>query len=198
MTDKEKDIITEFEGKQIPAEVQEILDYKYREEAKAKVRKAGLFFPARPNVPEELLDESGNISLPQDLTNVTDEELGLYLSIFTAISSYAEGVVAVTDIDWTTADRVATFAERLEIMRLPKEQQKNEDLRYGAINQHQYIRELRKKELQDLSTYKLSAGLLRAYEKSISALSREITRRANTFNYGQYEDNLSKRGRNGK
>ena len=34
---------------------------------------------------------------------------------------------------------------------------------------------------------------MRAYEKAVSALSREITRRANTFNYSQYEENLSKR-----
>lgn len=198
MSEKVKDDKMETGGA-IPAEVLEIEEFKYREEAKAKIRKAGLFFPSRPEIPDEsMLDENGNITLPPDLTLITDDELGLYLTVFTALSAYAEGVVAITDIDWTTSDRIATFAERLEILSLPKEQQKNEDLRYGSINKKAYIRDLRKKELQDLATYKLSAGLLRAYEKAVSALSREITRRANTFNYSQYEENLSKRGKDGR
>lgn len=186
--------VEEVLGENAPSEVVQLLENHYRENAKRKVMQSGLFFPSRPQIPTELLDNSGNISLPQDITTITDDKLGLYLTVFSALSAYAEGVVAVTDIDWTTSDRVSAFAERLEIFKLPKEQQKNDDLRYGAINRLKYIRDLRQKEMQDLANFKLSSGLLRGYEKSIASLSREITRRANTFKHSNYEDNMSKRG----
>lgn len=192
-----KEKADEFKNKPVPPEVQEVADYSYREQAKAKMIKAGLYLPSRPSIPEDILDENGNVALPTDITEVDDEDLGRYLSIFTALSAYAEGIVAVTDIDATTSDRVATFAERIEIMKLPKDKLKNDDLRYGTVHNISYVREYRKKAMQDEANFKLSAGLLRAYEKAITSLSREITRRANTFNFSKYEDNLDKRGRRG-
>lgn len=192
---KKEGLEEKFKNKPIPPEVQEVADYEYREESKAKMVKAGLYLPSRPSVPEDILDSHGNVALPSDITNIDDEDLGRYLSIFTALSAYAEGIVAVTDIDSTTSDRVATFAERIEILKLPKDKQKNDDLRYGAVHNIDYVREYRKKAMQDEATFKISSGLLRAYEKAIMSLSREITRRANTYNYGKYEDNLDKRGK---
>jgi len=177
----------------VPKEVEDVKSFKYREEAKAKVLKAGLLFPAQPNIPEELLDDTGHLMLPNDLTAVTDDELGMYLTIFTGMSSYGEGVVANADIDWTVADRVATFAERYEIIRLPKDSQKNDDLRYGAVQRLGYIRDLRKDELEKQSTLKMVRAMVSGYDKMLNAVSREITRRANTFRAESYGESIYNR-----
>lgn len=186
--------MTERVGEKITPEVREILDFEHRENAKAIILKSGLFFPSRPKIPADLQDEHGNIQLPNDVTAITDRDLGKYLSIFTALSSYAEGVTAVADIDWTVADRVATFAERLEILKLPKELLKNDDLRYGSVSKLEYVRKLRQKEMECLATFKLSSGMLRSYEKAVASLSREITRRSNMNRFEGYADNLDNRG----
>lgn len=165
----------------VPKEVKEIQDFKYREEAKAKVMKAGLIFPAQPNIPDELMDGTGHIQLPSDLTAVSDDELGMYLTIFTGLSAYGTAVVANADIDWTVAERIATFAERYEIIKLPKDSQKNDDLRYGSVHRLGYVRELRKDELEKQATFKMATAMVAGYEKMSNAVSREITRRANTF-----------------
>ena len=74
-----------FKNKPEPKEISEVADYKYREEAKQKMLKAGLYLPSRPSIPEDILDSSGNIALPADITAIDDEDLGRYLSIFTEI-----------------------------------------------------------------------------------------------------------------
>lgn len=172
----------------VPREVEDVKSFKYREEARAKVLKAGLIFPAQPNIPEELMNESGYLQLPSDLTAVSDDELGMYMTIFTGMSAYGEAVVANADIDWSVADRIATFAERYEIIKLPKDSQKNDDLRYGSVHRLGYVRELRKDELEKQATFKMAQAMVNGYEKMMNAVSREITRRANTFraeNYGE-------------
>lgn len=176
-----------------PIEVVEIQNFKYREEAKAKVLKVGLVFPAQPNVPSGLSDGQGHITLPPDLTAVTDDELGMYMTAFTGLLVYGQCVVANADIDWAAADRVATFAERYEIINLPKDYQKNDDLRYGSVHRLEYVRELRKDELAKQSILKMANAMVQGYDKMLQAVSREITRRANTFRAESYGTDLYSR-----
>ena len=48
--------------------------------------------------------------------------------------------------------------------------------------------------MECLATFKLSAGMLRSYEKAVASLSREITRRSNMNKFEGYADNLDNRG----
>ena len=174
-------------GRKAPKEVEEILNFKIKENTRAEIKRQGLRYIACPSIPEGKVKQSGNLDLPSDITACSDKETGEYLSLYGALSAYAEGVVAISNIDWVVADRVADFAENLEIIKLPKEFQKNEELRHGHIHKVEYIRKLRWEATQKETIFILAQGELRAYEKIVSLLSREITRRANTFN----NDNLN-------
>lgn len=174
--------------------IEKIKDYEYQEKAKSKVRKAGLSFPTRPNIPEPLQQPNGDVRLPEDVTNLSDRDLGRYLSVFSALSSYAQCIVALADIEYTTAENIAQMAERFEILDLPKQRRKNDDLRYGSVHLIDYVFELRQDAMKKQANYKMVEGVLASYERAINSLSREITRRGNEFkhsNYSSGKDNRS-------
>ena len=58
-------------------------------------------------------------------------------------------MVAVTDIDWTTSDRIATFAERLEILSLPRATEKRR-FKIWVNKQKGLYQRFAKKRKQDL------------------------------------------------
>lgn len=175
------------------ADQQSLKDFEARERAIALLKKSGLPFPSKPAIPEDYLDENGNLKRVTDITQLTDRELGTFMSVWTALSVYAQVIVAIADIDHSSSERVASFSERQEILKLSKEDRKNEDLRYGHVHKIPDVQARRYKEFKDLAVYKLAQALLSGYEKDLMLLSREITRRSNLQAWEKREANVSER-----
>jgi len=178
---------------ELSPEMLEVVDFEVKEKAKAELIRAGLFPIAKPVLSGNILSSDNEVKLPIDITMLSDTELGQYLSMFTGLSAYAETIVSMADIDWVTALRVAEFAERIEMLTLPKDKQRNDDFRFGSVHSIKYVRKLRQKELEAQATFKLSASVLRSYEKAVASLSREISRRGNMNMMERYGDNIERR-----
>jgi len=152
----------------------EIGDYVHRQNAISRLRKSGLIFPKVTKVPEEFIDKDGNLIIPDDVSLIPTEELGRYLSVFTALASFYDAVVASADVDYTTAARVVDFIEAKVLLEVDggtlAEKKARRDLDGTVIKSQDW------KDSQEAS-FKLSKALLTGIERILFMLSREITRR---------------------
>ena len=65
------------------------------------------------------------------------------------------------------------LAERLEILKLPKELLKNDDLRYGSVSKLSMSVSLAERDGVP-SYFQIECGYVRGYEKAVAALSRKL------------------------
>ena len=191
MSDREDNSINKDKAEH--PKVEKLKEMEQKERAKARIKKAGLSFPSRPEIPPELQEPNGDVKLPEDVTAIPDKKLGQYLSIFNSLASYAQCIVAIADIEKTTAENIARMAERFEIQDLPKSRRKNEDLRYGSVYLIDYVFDLRQEAIEKRADYKMAESVLQSYERAIQSLSREITRRGNEMKYQSFENNMNNR-----
>lgn len=158
--------------------VREINEFVHRQQAIAKLRKSGLVFPKQVTVPDEFLDDDGNLIIPEDVSEIPTEELGRFLSVFTALAAYYDAVVSCADIDFTTAARVKEYIEAKTLL----------EMRGDSVTEKKAARDLdevviRAQDWHDSqdAMFKLSKALLSGVERIIFLLSREITRRGNGY-----------------
>jgi len=156
-------------------------DYIHRQKALAKIKKDGMYIPAKVEIPSEFLTKEGTLYIPYDLTESTTEDLGRYLTIFTQLSAYYDVVVALADIDLTTAERVKDYTEALTLIEIGK------DKKGGTLTEKKAERSCVKTVIQaqdwydqQKSIYELSNAILKGCEKLVFMLSREITRRGSS------------------
>lgn len=145
-------------------------EFQAKEHAVAQIRRAKLPFPRRPT------DEDGKEltpRLPNDLSAATSDKLSRLITQFTALADYASVAAAEADIELSVAEHVYEYVQ--STVRLGKSgtvqdkaDKTNIDPQVKAAAQHYY---------NALALSKLTTQLLRAYERDISTISREITRR---------------------
>ena len=147
-----------------------IADFQSKEEAIALVRKAKLPVPKRPINAD---GEEIHPRLPFDLPHTTTDKLGRLLGQFTSLADYASVAAAEADIELSVAEHVYEYVK--STVRLSKTgtvQDKSDkttiDPQVKAAAQNYY---------RALALSKLTTQILRACERDLATISREISRR---------------------
>jgi hypothetical protein len=144
-----------------------------RQKALAKIRKAGL---SKPEQPTDRNGEPINPKLDLKLASVDAAALGNMLARFTASCEYIAYVSAIADIDRSIEKSILEFVEAK--VRLSKT---GSNARRQADKAQIDPRVIAAKQafLEKDAIATLTATLLKSYERSLSTISREITRRQN-------------------
>lgn len=157
----------------------EIAKFINKENAKANLKKEGIKFPRQVTPPDEFIDKKGNLVIPEDVSDLSTEDLARYLSVFTALTAYYECIVAEADIDLNTAERVLNYIEDKKLLDL-------EGSGIGTVTEKKAARNcdslvMRAQDWKDdcQAKYKMIEAVLKGYENIVFMFSREITRRGN-------------------
>ena len=157
----------------------EISNYTVREITKAKIEKAGLPIPSKPEELAEGIDifsEWENMKKAYGgIANIPFTVLGDYLDKWTSIVAYARWVEAIADIDQATAREIRdTIKKQLYTL-----QEGGRELREAMVHTEPLYREWEQKYTESLSMMIAVKALREGYERRADAISREITRRMN-------------------
>lgn len=167
----------------------EVKNYTVRELTKAKIEKAGLPIPSKP----EELAKGMNIFTEWEnmlknyggIANVPFSVLGEYLDKWTSVIAYARWVEAIADIDQATAREIRdTIKKQLYVI-----QEGSRELREAMVHTEPLYREWEQKYTESLSMMIAVKALREGYEKRAEAISREITRRLNDVLDSKKTDN---------
>jgi hypothetical protein len=168
----------------------------HSEKAKAKLKKSGMVFPSLPNIPDVYRDEYGAFKLPEDITNVAPKELGTLYSLLTGLTVYYGGLVALLDVDKTTAHRMKDYLESQAMLELDfrdpeiKKQYPNREMQEAYINCDPRVIEVQDWFDRLNADYVLAEMIYRGYERYLNLVSREITRRSNFMEIETRQSNL--------
>lgn len=116
---------------------------------------------------------------PSSIVDVPDHELGNLHSYFTSLACYAETVTARADNDLIIAEaELEHIKAKLYLMGAGNETVQEAKSR---VQVHPDFIRFNRIFLLTQSVYKLSKSKLEAYNKKCQCISREITRRSNSF-----------------
>lgn len=168
----------------------------HSEKSKARLKKSGMVFPSLPNIPQHYMDDYGAFKMPEDITNVTPRELGSLYSLLTGLTVYYGGLVALLDVDRSTAHRVKDYLEAQVMLELDfrdpdiKKQYPNREMQDAYVNCDPRVVEVQDWYDKLHSDYTLAEMLYHGYERYLNLVSREITRRSNFQDFETREGNL--------
>lgn len=157
--------------------VQEVQSYQVREATKAKLNKAGLPMPPKPQDAVEginLFDEWESMKKKHGgISNIPFRELGNFLDRWTGMVSYARWCEALADIDMSTAREIRdTIKKQLYTL-----QEGGREIRDASTHTEPLYREWEQKFTEAESMYRATRALREGYEIRAGAISREISRR---------------------
>jgi hypothetical protein len=151
----------------------EITTYQVQQKAHAKIRKAGLPKPERYTKNDEPLDPK----LDLKLATIDNGALGRLMAEFTAACEYAAYAAACADIDKTVAENVLEFVEaKTRLSKSGTVQLKSDKTKIDPR-----VIAARSDFMEREAIAKLTAVILKNYERGLSTISREITRRQNEW-----------------
>ncbi len=111
--------------------------------------------------------------MPDDITAISSDELGLLYGLFVAMCEYLDTATALAEIDSAEAEAYRLHVEAKERLRTSGTVQ---DKAAKTLNNEAYI-EAEQESLVATGKAKLLRARLRGYDRCASALSREMTRR---------------------
>ena len=153
-----------------------IENFKDRQEAINNVKKEGLRFPARVEIPEQFL-EGGMLKSPENVHELPSGDLGYHLNTFTQLAAYYRAVVAALDIDYTEAKRVAEYTEAMVMKKLSEEKTGETVTELKSIRDtHELVLKAKEKKDKKRANYKMAEAILEGVNDYIFLISREITR----------------------
>jgi len=128
-------------------------------------------------LPEQPRDDNGVVLmpvLPNDVTRLSNEQLGRLYGEFAAISIYATAHLALSDIDHTEVEYTADMTEAKFGLQA---EGSNKDQRMFALKTNLYVKQGREKAMQKRARKVMLSKLIDGYEKATNTLSREMSRR---------------------
>lgn len=158
-----------------PPRKADVEGYRVTQRALAKVRKAGLPRPRQQVVDGEAL----NPELDLNLADIDNGSLGRLLVEFTAACEYAAYLAAVADIDRTVEQNVMEYVEAKVRLSKTGTVQRRAD----RTNVDPLVIDARSRFLEKDAISTLTAAIQKNYERSLSTISREITRRQNELEH---------------
>lgn len=158
---------------------QGVQDFVVREKTMAKLKKAGLPQPPKPQDISDGVDIFGEWETLKKrhggLSNIPHNVLGDFLDKWTGMVSYARWVEAVSDIDQATSREIRdTVKKQLYCL-----QEGGREIRDARVHVEPLYTEWEQKYTENLSMYIATKALREGYEHRANAISREITRRGN-------------------
>lgn len=130
------------------------------------LKKAELYLPKKPNHLKKL-------QLPEDITKLSDKQLGQYLGYFSAACNYAHRCFAVATYKVNYFERVLrTQKAMLNIKTTGKNYERRD-----KIAVHPKIKKLERLYEQANAEMGLIETIYESYERSEKLMSREISRR---------------------
>lgn len=148
-----------------------------KESTMAKIRKAGLPIPPKPEDAvngKNLFTEWDSMRKRYGgVANIPHADLGEFLDRWSGMVSYALWVEAIADIDRATASEVRdTIKDQLYTI-----QEGNREIRSATVATEPLYLEWELKFTEALSMFTVTKTLRLGYENRLNAISREITRR---------------------
>jgi hypothetical protein len=129
--------------------------------------------------PEEKPNNTIKYDFPSSIVDTQDHELGNLHSYFTSLACYAETITARADNDLIVAEAELEHVKaKLYLMSAGNETVQEAKSR---VQIHPDFIKCNRIFLVTQSVYKLSKSKLEAYNKKCQCISREITRRSNSF-----------------
>lgn len=169
--------------------VSEVKEYAVRESTMAKLKKAGLPLPSKPEEKAEGVDIFTEWESMKNqwggIANIPFHELGRFLDEWTSMVAYARWVEAVADIDQATSREIRdTIKKQLYTL-----QEGSRELRDASVHTEELYREWEQKYVESLTMLLGVRGLREGYEYRTNAISREITRRGGDLTDARRNDN---------
>lgn len=173
-------------------EARTILDIE--ESVMAKITSMGLGIPGKP----VYADATGAShyfegDIPHDLTQLTDQQLGFYMSMVTAWMSYVGGQKTLADMRKTIArEQLEVFEAKLRISNKADEEGKRRSNpeRDDIVRKHRQIVEARSAYIQLEAIYKFTVTIFNGAEQKFAAISRRITQTTNTHSNNNRSTNV--------
>lgn len=149
-----------------------------REQTIAKIKKAGLFIPKKPDDADkgvDLFTEWENMKQRYGgVGNIPFNELGEFLDRWSAMISYARWLEAIADIDQTTAREIRdTIKKQLYTL-----QEGTREMKDAKVYTEPLYIEWENKYTEAFTLYTAVKALREGYEYRANSISREITRRS--------------------
>jgi hypothetical protein len=130
-------------------------------------------------MPEPKLNNKITLDFPANIVDTQDHELGNLHSYFTSLACYAETITAQADNDVIVAEaELEHIKAKLYLMGAGNETVQEAKSR---VQTHPDFIRWNRRYLVRASVYKLSKSKLEVYNKKCQCISREITRRSNSF-----------------
>lgn len=130
-------------------------------------------------MPKQPTEEGKPISpqIRRDLTGISNQDLGKELSKFTACTDYATFQATIADLEATIAEQV------LDMVTSQVRQEKTGTVqeRSDKTRNDPRVKALHLEYFQKHAVARLTEAIVRNFERDVSAISREITRRGNEF-----------------
>lgn len=127
--------------------------------------------------------EDEQVTLPSDITDVSSEELGLLFTRLTAWTDYISSQLAMAQLEERSAQKSMDYQENLMLVRRMGAQVKGERITKvkAEISVDDKIVSLSNLYEEKYAYRKLVEMLKENHERDLQLVSREITRRSNTY-----------------
>jgi hypothetical protein len=125
--------------------------------------------------------EGEQVSLPNDITDISSEELGTLFTRLTAWTDYISSQLALAQLEERSALRKKDFTENTMLVKRMGAQVKGERITAvkAEVSIHPEVVALDNLYEEKYAYRKLVEMLLTNHERDLSLVSREITRRSN-------------------
>jgi hypothetical protein len=130
--------------------------------------------------------EGDQVSLPNDITDISSEQLGQLFTKLTAWTDYISSQLALAQLEERTALRKKDFLENTLLIKRMGAQVKGERITAvkAEISINPEVVELDNSYEEKYAYRKLVEMMLTNHERDLSLVSREITRRSNDLRKG--------------
>jgi hypothetical protein len=179
INDDEKE---ERQGDILEDHLKKIFDFGNKLSAHAEATKNILPKPTEPN------EDLRNLVFPENLADVTSDELGTYLGWYKALEEYAGYQRACAECDYLTIKQVYDYALTVLTVKM------NERVKTRA-KAHPVALQLAERKLVLEQKITLLKNFAKTYNGYYTAISREITRRGDEISSRVNDNNIYRRER---
>jgi hypothetical protein len=132
--------------------------------------------------------EGEQVRLPQDITDVSSEEIGKLFTELTAWTDYIASQFAMAQLEERAALKEKDLLENMMLVKRMGASARGERVTTvkAEIAIHQDVQDLDKEYEEKYAYRKLVEMLLNNHERDLSLVSREITRRSNEIRRKDY------------
>jgi len=162
---------------------EEIRDYAATQFALSEIEKAKLPIPRDPSDSEKEKAEQFN---EDDITNISDEDLMKYMSLFTGFQAYAEWQLARAETDVSCSESTEDFTKAELLLQAPKGFSSVKEKESWVMSKPSMV-QVEADRLRRTAVYQMLKALAKGYERKANVCSRELSRRLANLNQTHFQ-----------